>query len=90
MSRIISNTALPLPTAEYSQEYMNRLIQQLTIAFTRMGAVGPIVCGSDLTGAAGYPVSGLTIVNVPTSPTDLPVGSIWCDTTANNVLKIVT
>jgi hypothetical protein len=85
-----ANTALPAPPKEYSLDYMNRLIKQLNLALTKITAVGPIVCGSDLTSLSGYPISGLTIVNVPTSPTGLPVGSIWCDTASSNVLKIVT
>lgn len=88
--RGIAITALPLPSRVYDPEYMNRLLKQLNLAFSKLAAVGPLTCGSDLTGSiTGYPVSGLTIVNVPTSPTDLPVGSVWCDTSNNNVLKIV-
>lgn len=80
------NSALPLPTKEYSQEYMNRLVRQLNIALNKLDAVGPLTVGSDPTGErAGYPVSGLTIVNVPTSADGLPSGSVWSD---GGVLKI--
>lgn len=90
MSSRITPTALPFPPREYDIEYMNRLIRQLNLAMAKLAVVGPLTVGSDLTSEAGYPVSGLTIVNVPTSPTGLPSGSVWCDTTANNVLKIVS
>lgn len=84
----ISLTALPLPTREYSPEYMNRLIRQINISLNKLGGVGPITCGSDLTSqVAGHPVSGLTIINIPTSATGLPVGSVWSD---GGVLKIVS
>lgn len=91
MSNGITSTALPLAPAEYSREYMNRLIKQLNLTIAKINAIGPLIVGSDHTeSVAGYPISGLTIINVPTSPTGLPVGSVWCDTSANNVLKIVS
>ena len=90
MTKVTVNTALPLPPKEYSLDYMNRLVKQINLSIGKVFEVGPITCGSDLTGNAGFPISGLTIVNVPTSPTGLPVGSVWCDTSANNVLKIVS
>lgn len=84
----IANSALPLPTTEYSVEYMNRLVRQLNLAINKMNAVSPLTVGSDLTSqVAGYPVSGLTIVNIPTSPTGLPTGSVWSD---GGILKIVS
>jgi hypothetical protein len=83
-----ANSALPLPTTEYSVEYMNRLVRQLNLAINKMNAVSPLTVGSDLTSqVAGYPVSGLTIVNIPTSPTGLPAGSVWSD---GGTLKIVS
>lgn len=87
MSKIITRTALPLPTREYSLDYMNRLIRQIEISLSKITSVGPITCGSDLTGQSGHPVSGLTIINVPTSPTGLPSGSVWSD---GGTLKIVS
>lgn len=87
MSRITANSALPLPPREYTFEYMNRLIKQLEIAINRAQAIGPLTVGSDLAATSGHPVSGLTIVNVPTSPTGLPSGSVWSD---GGVLKIVS
>lgn len=92
MTNKLSTTALPLAPREYNIEYMNRLIKQLNLTISKMNSVGPIIVGSDLTGqVAGYPVSGLSIINVPTSnvePVNLPDWSVWCDTSNNNVLKI--
>lgn len=83
-----ANSALPLAPREYNQEYMNRLIRQLNLAINGANQVRPVTVGSDLSSQiAGYPVSGLTIVNVPTSSTGLPPGSVWSD---GGVLKIVS
>ena len=83
-----SNSAFPLPPREYSVEYMNRLIKQLELVLRRLNAVRPLTVGSDLTEqTVAYPVSGLTIVNVPTSSAGLPPGSVWSD---SGVLKIVS
>lgn len=83
-----ANSALPLPTKEYSIEYMNRLVKQLNLALNKLNAVGPLTVGSDLSSqVAAHPVSGLTIIDIPTSPSDLPVGSVWSDA---GVLKIVS
>lgn len=87
MTKLIGNTALPLPPREYNLDYMNRLVKQIQLSFGKIQSVGPITCGSDLTETAGYPVSGLTIVNIPTSPTGLPSGSVWSD---GGTLKIVS
>lgn len=84
----VPNTALPLPPKEYEIDYMNRLIKQIEIALRRLNTTRPITVGSDLSQqVVGYPVSGLTIVNVPTSSVGLPVGSVWSDA---GVLKIVS
>lgn len=84
----IANSALPLPPREYNQDYMNRLVKQLALTIARINAVRPVTVGSDLSGEiAGYPVSGLTIVNVPTSSAGLPSGSVWSD---GGTLKIVS
>lgn len=87
MSRISVRTALPLPTREYNIDYMNRLLRQIELSLDKLNFVGPITCASDLTNQAGYPVSGLTIINIPTSSTGLPVGSVWSD---GGTLKIVS
>jgi len=81
-------SALPLPPEEYDRQYMNRLIRQLEFAIRNLNSIRPITVGSDLTlQTAAYPISGLTIVNVPTSSTGLPSGSVWSDA---GVLKIVS
>jgi hypothetical protein len=87
MSKIIVRTALPLPPREYSIDYMSRLVRQIEISLNKIDSVGPITCASDLTNQAGHPVSGLTIINVPTSSTGLPAGSVWSD---GGTLKIVS
>ena len=87
MSKIITRTALPLPKREYDIEYMSRLVRQIELSLNKINSVGPITCGSDQTDQSGYPVSGLTIVDVPTSPTGLPSGSVWSD---GGTLKIVS
>lgn len=82
------SSALPLPSKEYSVEYMNRLIRQIELTLRRMQSPGPLRGASDLTGSvAGYPVSALTLQDIPTSPTGLPSGSVWSD---GGTLKIVS
>lgn len=91
MSSKLTPTALPNPPNEYNVGYMDRLLKQIALEFTKSRAVTPITCGSDLSNEAGYPISGLTIINVPTDPDVialLPDWSVWCDTSADNVLKI--
>ena len=83
-----TNSALPLAPKEYSQEYMNRLLKQLSLVIAKINAVRPLTVGSDLSQqTVGYPISGLTIVNVPTSSANLPSGSVWSD---SGTLKIVS
>lgn len=83
-----SDSALPLPPKEYSPEYMGRLLRQLNFIFGRLNSVRPVTVGSDLSQQnVGYPISGLTIVNIPTSSAGLPSGSVWSD---NGTLKIVS
>ena len=82
------NSALPLPPKEYNQDYMNRLVKQLALTIARINAIRPLTVGSDLSGEiAGYPLSGLTITNIPTSSAGLPSGSVWSD---SGTLKIVS
>lgn len=82
------NSALPLPPKEYSPEYMGRLLRQLNIILTKLNSIRPVTVGSDLSEqVVGYPISGLTIVNIPTSSANLPSGSVWSD---NGTLKIVS
>jgi len=87
MSSKLTPTALPTPPKEYNVGYMDRLLKQIALEFTKQKATTPITCGSDLSGEAGFPISGLTIVNVPTSSTGLAVGSVWSD---GGILKIVS
>jgi hypothetical protein len=83
-----SNSALPLPPKEYSPDYMGRLLRQLNFIFGRLESIRPITAGSDLSQQnVGYPISGLTIVNIPTSSANLPPGSVWSD---SGTLKIVS
>jgi hypothetical protein len=83
-----TNSALPLPPKDYSQEYMNRLLKQLSLVIAKINAVRPLTVGSDLSQqTVGYPISGLTIVNVPTSSANLSSGSVWSD---GGTLKIVS
>lgn len=82
------SSALPLPPKEYSVEYMQRLLRQLELILRRINSVQPLTVGSDFTlTTAQYPISGLTIQNIPTSPTGLPSGSVWSDA---GTLKIVS
>jgi hypothetical protein len=87
MSSKLTPTALPTPPKEYNVGYMDRLLKQIALEFTRQRATTPITCGSDLSNEAGFPISGLTIINVPTSSTGLAVGSVWSD---GGILKIVS
>lgn len=82
-----ATTALPTPPTEYKFDYMNRLVKQISLSLAKLSAIGPITCGSDLTSLSGYKISGLTIVNVPTSSANLPSGSVWSD---GGILKIVS
>lgn len=83
-----ANSALPLPPEEYDRQYMSRLVKQLELALRTINSIRPVTVGSDLTTeTAAYPISGLTIVNVPTSSTGLPPGSVWSD---GGILKIVS
>ena len=95
MSSKLTPTALPTPPKEYDIGYMDRLVKQIALEFTKSRAVTPFTCGSDLSSEAGFPISGLTIVNPPISstgspPDGFPEGSVWCDTTSENSLKIIT
>ena len=83
-----ANSALPLPPKEYNSEYMSRLIRQISLSLNKLDTVAPITAASDLSGQiVGYPVSALTLQNIPTSPTGLPSGSVWSD---GGTLKIVS
>jgi hypothetical protein len=81
-------SAFLLPPKEYSVDYMNRLVRQIEISMRRLHAGQPIRAGSDLSQTiTPYPISALTLENIPTSPTGLPSGSVWSD---GGTLKIVS
>jgi hypothetical protein len=70
----------PLPPAEYSKPYFDRLVNILNLFFQQISAIQPIS------------IAQLNI-NVDTLPTqadlaNLRVGDVYRDTTASNVLKI--
>jgi hypothetical protein len=95
MSSKLTPTALPTPPKEYDIGYMDRLVKQIALEFTKSRAVTPFTCGSDLSNEAGFLISGLTIIDPPVSstgspPDGFPEGSVWCDTTSENSLKIIT
>ena len=66
---------LPLPPTEYSPQYFDQLVRSLNSYFRQIGSTNPIV------------VDSITLNNLPTSATGLPVGSVWNDA---GTLKIVT
>ena len=68
---------LPIPPKDYNQQYFNELLRVLNLYFRTIQNPGDSV------------VNTLRILNLPTSATGLPPGSVWVDTTASNVLKIV-
>lgn len=68
---------LPIPPKDYNQQYFNELLRVLNLYFRTIQNPGDSV------------VNTLRILNLPTSATGLPSGSVWVDTTASNVLKIV-
>lgn len=82
-----TNSALPLPPPEYSQEYLNKLIRQLSSTLEKLNSIRPLTAGSDLSQQVrGFPISALTLVNIPTSSANLPSGSVWSD---GGTLKVV-
>ncbi len=81
-------SAFPIPPAEYDHQYMIRLVRQLQIMINQLTSQGPITAGSDLTNTdMKHPISALTLINLPTSSTGLPSGSVWNDA---GTLKIVS
>ena len=67
--------SFPLPPTEYSPQYFDQLVRSLNSYFRQLGSTTPIV------------VDSITLNNLPTSATGLPVGSVWNDA---GTLKIVT
>lgn len=81
-------SAFQVPPKDYSQEHMTRLVRQLQILVNQLSTPGPISGASDLTNSIkGYPVSALTLTDIPTVATGLPSGSVWSD---GGTLKIVS
>ena len=68
---------LAIPPVEYDQKYMALLIRNLNNYHRQQQNPNQGV------------FSGLRILNYPTASTGLPSGSIWVDTTAAYVLKVV-
>ena len=68
---------LPFPPNTYDQRYFNETIRTLNLYFRQNQNPGDIVGSS------------LRLLNLPTSDSGLPSGSVWVDTGASNVLKIV-
>lgn len=66
--------ALPLPPADYDQQYFNQLVRSLNTYFRQAGSTTPIV------------VDSITLNDLPTSSAGLPAGSVWND---SGTLKIV-
>lgn len=70
-------TPIPLPTPAYDVKYMEQLIRTLNHYFRQLENPGPVIA------------SGLQLTNLPTSSVGLPSGTVWQDTGAGNVLKVV-
>jgi hypothetical protein len=68
---------LPYPPAQYNQQYVNELIRVLNLYFRAIQNQGPVVGNT------------AQFTNLPTSATGLPAGSLWVDTSASNVVKVV-
>lgn len=73
-----SKPVLPLPGQQYDAVYLANLVRILNIYFTQLQNPGP------LQGTT------LNLSELPTSATGLAVGDVWVDTSAGNVLKVVT
>ena len=70
-------TPLPFPPETYDAKYFNETIRTLNLYFRLLQNSGPVVA------------STIQLTNLPTSATGLPTGSVWVDTGAGNVLKVV-
>lgn len=79
---------LPLPTAEYSKEYLDRLCNILRLYFTSLDNPGP--CAASEINFSQVNSSGTRVCSLPTQAyvANLRVGDVYVDTTAGNVLKI--
>ena len=87
---------LPNATDQYDPVMLNQLLSILRLYFNQLDNAGPIAATSQFSGAnviAGlsFPATGSTAT--PSLPTqanisNLRIGDIYYDTTANNVLKV--
>ena len=68
---------LPFPPTSYDQRYYNEVIRTLNLYFRQLQNPGDVVA------------STLRLTQLPTSAAGLPSGSIWVDTAASYVLKMV-
>lgn len=69
-------TPLPFPPRQYDPVYFSEFIRALNFYFRQLGSPSAEVFDT------------IKLLNLPTSSTGLPVGSVWRDTT-DNTLKIV-
>jgi hypothetical protein len=94
---------LPLPPAEYDQQYFIKLTNVLRLYFAQLDNPGPSAMSTQRTGgtivsALNFSEPGITgtgqVVSLPTQ-TDfsnglIRVGDIYVDTSASNVVKVKT
>jgi len=72
-----TTTRLPDPPAQYSKEYLERVLNQINLQFRALDAF------LELRG------STLNLATLPTSAVGLRSGDVWRDAGSANVLKIV-
>lgn len=68
---------LPFPGATYEQRYFNETIRTLNLYFRQLQNPGDVVA------------STIRVLQLPTSAAGLPSGSLWVDTAAAYVIKMV-
>jgi hypothetical protein len=68
---------LPFPPTNYDARYLNEVIRTLNLYFRQVQNPGPVVAST---------IRGLQL---PTSAAGLPSGSLWVDTAAAYVIKMV-
>ena len=77
MARSVPASVLPMPPAEYDQQYMATLVNALSIAMRQERNPGPARFTS------------ITLTNLPTSPAGLSPGEVWRDP-GDDSLKVAT
>ncbi len=70
--------ALPLAPPEYAQQYQNQLVRQLETIFNQLRNPGPFICAGDQS-IDSRALSGLQIIGIPLSITNLKSGDVWGD-----------